>query len=118
MLILGQAVGNFAGTEADPERVARAGIDAVFHWWCENGPRGNDFDKRQFAAALAVEAAETFGFDPGMVDSLMPQLMVHWETYRCRNGRLKDTAPKRPFNSQVDRVLSHRPLDVPKYRFS
>jgi hypothetical protein len=118
MLILGQAVGNFAGTGVTPERAASAGIDAVFHWWCENGPRGTEFDKRQFAITLAVDAAENFGFDQGLVDSVMPGLMDHWESSRCRNGRFKQPVSYRPFSPQDDRVVSQRPLDVPKYRFS
>lgn len=116
MLVFAKAIGTFAGTNAPPKRVLRSGLNAIFHWWCSEGPRGTGMDKRDDATEVASETAEHFGFDEALVASLMPGLIDQWESQRCRNGRPTATS-WRPFDRQLDRVLQNQPLDVPKYRF-
>jgi hypothetical protein len=123
MLEFGRGVGQYAGKHADRKRVAAAGINAVFHWWCAKGPRGTDYDKRDVAAEIAADAAEQFGFDPAMIEALMPQMMHQWSSQRCRNGRLERHGAygpygRAPFDPSMDRVPQNRPLNVPSYRFS
>jgi len=116
MLVFAKAIGQFAGTQTPPDRVLRSGVNAIFHWWCDDGPRGNGSDKRADAVLAAADAAEHFGFDPELTDSVLLDMESQWDKQRCRNGRLKMRA-RRPFNPQTDRVLQHQALDVPKYRF-
>ena len=116
MLVFGKAVGAFVGTNQPKETVAKSGINAVFHWWCKDGPRGTGFDKREDAAIVAAQAAEHFGFDEAMVDSLMPALMDRWTAQRCRNG-----CPHRKkgyYDHQTDPVLQTESMAGPAYRFA
>lgn len=116
MLVFAKAVGQYAGTGTRPKRVLRSGLNAIFYWWCNEGPRGTGWDKRDDAIHVATETAEHFGFDEDTIAELMPALAIQWGKHRCRNGRSKQP-PKTYFDRQLDPVLETRPLDVPKYRF-
>lgn len=117
MLVFAKAVGQYAGTDARRQRVLRSGLNAIFHWWCTEGPRGTGIDKRDDAIYVAEETAEHFGFDEGAIASQMPALLNEWGAQRCRNGRPTRTYATY-FDQQLDPALQTSPLDVPKYRFS
>ena len=116
MLVFAKAIGQYAGTDARPQRVLRVGLNAIFHWWCTEGPRGTGIDKRDDAIHVAEETAEHFGFDEDAIADLMPALLNVWEAQRCRNGRPTRTYATY-YDRQLDPVLQTSPLDVPKYRF-
>jgi hypothetical protein len=116
MLVFGKAVGAFVGTNQPRQTVAKSGIDAVFHWWCKDGPRGTGHDKREDGAIVAAQTAENFGFDEALVESLMPALMERWLIQRCRNGCPHRKKPY--FDRQTDPVLVNKPLAASEYRFA
>ena len=117
MLVFAKAIVQYAGTDARPQRVLRSGLNAIFHWWCTEGPRGPGIHKRDDAIYVATETAEHFGFDEDTIEDLIPALTNEWGAQRCRNGR-SARAPRSYFDNQLDPALQTRPLDVPEYRFS
>lgn len=89
MLALAKGVGRHAGASSSVRDTARSGMESAFSWWCAEGPYRPGADKRDDALTVAQQAAEQFGFDDDIIESVSSE-MVHTQRARFRkDGRKK-----------------------------
>lgn len=100
MLIFARGVGHHAGANSSVMDAARSGMEEVFAWWCEVGPRRMVIDKRDDALTVAQQAAEQFGFDDDVIQSVSLQ-MLHSGRYSHRKDGRKKRRGSGPKNAGI-----------------
>lgn len=89
MLVFARGVGHHAGESSSVQDAAKSGMEAVFAWWCTEGAPRGPIDKRDDALTVAQQAAEHFGFEDDVIESVSRQMMHSGRYAFSGTGRRK-----------------------------